>query len=227
MAFTNTTPTPLRKSMLYFWILAGMFITLPHVNGQDPLRFSKEINRFANIVPPYGSDVVVYTGSSSIRMWTSLKDDCQGHTAINTGFGGSQMSDLLFFLEQTIKRFNPSIVYIYEGDNDIAAGKSVSDIMTTTQVVVNELKAFDPNLKIFFIGAKPSPSRWSFKEQYVAFNQALKAYCSQDPHLEFIDVWTPMLNQEGRPIPQIFISDSLHMNRSGYQIWKEVICGND
>lgn len=192
--------------------------------GQDPNRFSSEIERILNISVPEDENVVVFTGSSSIRFWQQLDKDCDGIQVVNTGFGGSQMSDLLYFLDQTVLRFQPTEVYIYEGDNDIAVNKKPEDILTTTKQVVTRLRAANPDITIRFISAKPSPARWALKNQYEAFNRLLKNYCAEDDQLFYIDVWNPMLDTTGRPSSDIFISDSLHMNRAGYLIWKEVIC---
>ena len=42
--------------------------------------------------------------------------------------------------------------------------------------------------------------------------------------VDYIDVWFPMLNQKGKPKPEIFVADSLHMNSKGYAIWTEAVC---
>ncbi|GAB5400642.1 MAG: SGNH/GDSL hydrolase family protein [Aureisphaera sp.] len=194
--------------------------------GQDPHRFDDAIATFKKIAIPEGREVVVFTGSSSIRFWETLQEDCPEKFTINTGFGGSQMTDLLYFLEETVLRFRPTTVYIYEGDNDIAEGKSPEAILQTTKEVTSRLLSALPDTKIYFISAKPSPSRWNHKDGYMAFNDLLRDYCNQRDQLSFIDVWSPMLTPQGRPIPGIFIEDSLHMNGKGYELWRDVICGD-
>jgi len=208
------------KSIIFILLVIGSF----HLRGQDPCRFEEEISAFNELRVPEDGEVVIFTGSSSIRFWENVDEDCSKIQAINTGFGGSHMSDLLYFLDQAVLRFRPSAVYIYEGDNDISAEKNPSAIIAVTKEVVNKLLSLNPALKIHFVGAKPSPSRWKYKAQYEAFNNLLKDYCEQHPQLFYIDVWNPMLDAQGRPIADIFISDSLHMNRKGYLIWKDVIC---
>lgn len=204
------------------WILI-LFITAS-MAAQNPHDFDKEIEKFNQISFTEGIDLTVFTGSSTIRLWKSLKEDCKQSKLVNTGFGGSQMSDLLYFIDQTVLRFKPKTVYIYEGDNDIAAGKKPDAIIKTAQQVVDKILSSDSETKIVFISAKPSPSRWSFKSEYLSFNALLKKYCESHEQLSYIDVWNPMLNDHGRPAPQIFVSDSLHMNRQGYLLWKGIIC---
>lgn len=211
----------LTSFILIFLVLGSM-----HLKGQDPCRFEEEISVFNELPLLEDGKAVVFTGSSSVRLWEGLDKDCSGIQVINTGFGGSHMSDLLYFLDQTVLRFRPAVIYIYEGDNDIFAEKNPADIMVTTKAVVNKLFALNPKIYIHFIAAKPSPSRWKFKTQYEAFNGLLKAYSEGHPQLFYVDVWNPMLDVQGRPTEDIFISDSLHMNRKGYLIWKEIICIN-
>ena len=194
--------------------------------GQDAHRFDADIKKFTEIPVPKEAGLVVFTGSSSIRFWKNLKKDCAGTPVINTGFGGSHMSDLLFFIDQTVLRFQPEKVYIYEGDNDIAAEKSPKVVLETTKKVVHKILNSNPDITIHFISAKPSPSRWKYKEQYIKFNSLLKNYCDTNRQLYYIDVWNTMLNDHGRPIPDIFVSDSLHMSRKGYLLWKNTICMN-
>ena len=225
-----STPRIIRKNNHYremrkIVLIAFLsIIASANLIAQDPNRFDEEIKRFTELSISEGDELAVFTGSSSIRFWEDLKKDCNGIQTINTGFGGSHMSDLLYFLHQTVLRFQPVKVYIYEGDNDIAAEKTPKDILETTKLITNKILESNSDTKIYFIGAKPSPSRWQYKEQYLAFNSLLKDYCESHPRLFYVDVWNAMLDKNGRPTPHIFLSDSLHMNRQGYLLWKDVIC---
>lgn len=210
------------KSVIVLSIL--LIISTVNLIAQDPHLFDEEIKKFTELSIPEGEEVTVFTGSSSIRFWEDIHTDCNKTKAINTGFGGSQMSDLLYFINETVLRFQPGHVYIYEGDNDIAAEKELSDILKTAQDITTKMLAANSKTKIHFISAKPSPARWKYKEQYLAFNSLLKAYCESNQQLFYIDVWNPMLDTNGRPMSNIFISDSLHMNRQGYLLWKDLIC---
>lgn len=206
------------------FLLVVIFLVQMKLKSQDPHRFDNEIQNFSKIHVPENEETVIFTGSSSIRMWNDLQSDCKGPFVINTGFGGSQMSDLLYFLDEAVLRFLPKKVYIYEGDNDIAEGKSPAQIMETTRLVVKKILDQNKDIQIIFLSAKPSPSRWHFKNAYLQYNFLLKLYCDTHRNLSFIDVWTDMINKDARPDPNLFISDSLHMNRRGYLLWKEIIC---
>jgi len=220
----KTETTKLRLMSRILLILFFAVISSANLNAQDPNRFEEEIKYISELSIPEAKDLAVFTGSSSIRMWQNLDNDCKEMHTINTGFGGSHMSDLLYFLDQTVLRFQPSAVYIYEGDNDIVSDKEPKSILITAKQITDKILEFNSSTKIYFISAKPSPSRWSFKEKYIEFNSLLKTFCESQDQLFYIDVWNPMLDKHMRADPQIFISDSLHMNRQGYLLWKEIIC---
>jgi lysophospholipase L1-like esterase len=49
----------------------------------------------------------------------------------------------------------------------------------------------------------------------------IKDFLKGKKKTSFIDVYNPMLMANGKPKPEIFLSDSLHMNEKGYAIWKK------
>jgi lysophospholipase L1-like esterase len=42
-------------------------------------------------------------------------------------------------------------------------------------------------------------------------------------HLEYINVWDSMLNQDGLRMPELYLEDGLHMNKMGYEIWAMLV----
>ena len=80
-----------------------------------------------------------------------------------------------------------------------------------------------PDAKIFVLAAKPSPLRWHLKSKYDELNGLMHNYTTQHEQLDYIDIWSPMIGRNQRPLPHIFISDSLHMNAQGYEIWTQTI----
>ena len=191
--------------------------------AQNPLRFQESIEVFKNMEIPEGA-LTVITGSSSVRFWNSVDADCADEHIVNTGFGGSEASDLLYHLDAAVLRFRPKKVFIYEGDNDINSGKTPESTLKTMSQIVAKILTSLPNVEVFIIGAKPSPSRWQHQQRYLELNRLLATYCATMDQVNYIDVWFPMLNQNGKPKPEIFVADSLHMNSKGYEIWTKAIC---
>ncbi|MCK0158730.1 GDSL-type esterase/lipase family protein [Cellulophaga sp. F20128] len=193
--------------------------------AQNPLRFSEEVKQLQAKHLSKNTDSIhniIFTGSSSIRLWKNLDSVFPGHNIINNGFGGSTTADLLYFTEELILAYNPKKVFIYEGDNDIAESKKIKGILTDLHLIIEKIKDKNKNTHIVLIAAKPSVARWDFKNKYKRLNRKLKRLGKRNATIAFADIWKPMLN--GRNVkPDIFKNDNLHMNDKGYQIWHNVI----
>lgn len=208
-----------------FFTTSLFFFILLNVNSQDPGRFESEID---NITKKYDTlwnattETVLFTGSSSIRIWKDLKDRFPNHQIINSGFGGSHASDLLVFSDELILKYKPNKVFIYEGDNDIASGKKPKDIVHTIEQIVHTIQTEKPETEIILISTKPSLARWTYKHRYQRLNRKLKRLCKKNDLIEYANVWDPMLNKR-KLIPDYFIEDGLHMNTKGYDVWYSVL----
>ena len=208
--------------LLTFLFCIGIY-TL--VYAQDPNRFQDEIEKFSGEAfnRDEGRPLILFTGSSSVRFWKDLESTYPGKQILNRGFGGSHMSDLLYFADRLILNYKPEQIFIYEGDNDVSSGKSAGTIMKDTRKLVRKIRKALPDSEIVFISPKPSIARWSLQEQYVTINARLKKYADRKPGIRYVDVWTPMLDNTGQVLQDIFIQDNLHMNDKGYAIWRAVI----
>jgi len=203
-----------------------LFIAATHnLFSQDPVRFRDDVRatylRYSDM--NNFRKVILFTGSSSIRLWKDIVDYFPGKNIVNTGFGGSHMSDLLYYADSLIIIYNPVQVFIYEGDNDLSSGKKSEEIVQDAKILVSDIRKKLPRTQIVFIAAKPSPLRWDLRDEYIRLNKMYKDLSSDYRYIDFADVWTPMIDQSGRPKSEIFTSDSLHINKLGYDIWAGII----
>tara|TARA_R110001583_G_scaffold25831_6_gene93494 strand:+ start:3698 stop:4348 length:651 start_codon:yes stop_codon:yes gene_type:complete len=204
------------------FLISSIFIFIAFLgNSQDSVPFENEValiqKKYDTLWNP-SNETVLFTGSSSIRIWKDLQDRFPEHQIVNTGFGGSQAKDLLAYTDELITRFNPYKIFIYEGDNDIASGTKIRAIMKTMTQIINKIKVNNPKTQIIIISTKPSLSRWFLKRNYKRLNRKFKKLCKKDEQLRYADIWNPMLNSK-KLIPDLFIEDGLHMNPKGYEIW--------
>ncbi len=193
--------------------------------GQDAAQFEEEIQ---SIQQKYDSvwdataETIVFTGSSSIRLWEDLETLFPDYQIVNTGFGGSRVSDLLVFSDKLILKYNPKMVFIYEGDNDIFDRKRPREVIDTTKKIISKIRHNNPQTRIVLISAKPSIVRWHLKRKYNALNRKLKKLTKKDPILEYANIWNVMLT--GRQLNEsLFVEDGLHINDKGYELWYGVI----
>jgi lysophospholipase L1-like esterase len=204
-------------------ILLLLVVTLMSALG-GPEKWEKDIARFeaaaAQNPPPQGA--LLFVGSSSIRMW-DLSKHFPEETTINRGFGGSELADSLHFADRIIIPHRPRVIFLYAGDNDIAGGKSAEQVTADYGEFVTKIQQALPKTHLVFLPIKPSLSRW---EQWPEMNKAnglIRDKAAQDPRLVYLDTATLMLGQDGRPQPDLFRKDGLHLNEKGYRLWSGVV----
>jgi lysophospholipase L1-like esterase len=191
----------------------------------DLAQWEPEIEVFeaADRAHPAPAGSIVFTGSSSIRLWKTLAEDFPGQPVLNRGFGGSQIREVRAFADRIVLPYEPSLVVMYCGGNDIHAGLSAEQVFADYREFVSTVHAALPKTRIAYISIAPNPARWSEVERVKTANRLIAAWSRQDPRLQFIDVYSEMLGSDGRPKPDIFVEDGLHMNEKGYEIWTRVV----
>ena len=173
--------------------------------------------------PPPGG--VVFVGSSTVRMWKSLAQDFRQVPGIivNRGFGGSTMADCSLFARDLVVRYKPRHVLVYAGDNDLAEGRTPMQVMESFARFANTVRDELPGTRISYISIKPSPSREALLPQIRSTNAMIAAYVHTMANADYIDTFTPMIGEDGRPRADLFLGDRLHMNDAGYRLWQSVI----
>jgi lysophospholipase L1-like esterase len=190
----------------------------------DPNRFAGEIKAFAewdskNAVP---AEPVLFAGSSSARMWRT-RDSFPELPVVNRGFGGSHISDVIHYAGQVVLPYKPKVIVFYAGDNDIAGGKSAQRVADDYRRFVAIVHAKLPDVRIVFLSIKPSEQRWSLWPEANKANSLVQDFCKQDKRLFFADLATPLLGADGRPKPDLFLADQLHLNPQGYAVWTQAL----
>jgi lysophospholipase L1-like esterase len=198
----------------------------PRVFEPDPERFAFAIAEFqaADAANPPPKGAIVCTGSSSMRMWhPRIKDDLPGLTLLPRGFGGSHYTDLIYYLEALVFRYQPRALLLYEGDNDANYGKTPERIFQDFKFLVEQCREQVPDLRLYIIGSKPSLARWAIAEQMQRNNAMIQDYCRAKLGFTYIDVWPQLLDGNGQVRPELFMEDELHLNSAGYDRWTAAI----
>ena len=189
----------------------------------NPGLFRNEIEAFRNAdsvtVPEPG--LIVFTGSSSIRGWHELDTYFPERRVINRGFGGSRWSDALYYFDDIVTPYQPGQVVLYSGENDIAAGKSPRTVKRLFKAFYKRFTNEFPDTPLIYVSIKPSIARWAMFEDMQKANTMIRRYIRRKKHVDYVDVVPGMLDENGKPLPEIFLGDGLHMNPSGYAIWKK------
>jgi lysophospholipase L1-like esterase len=196
----------------------------------DPTMWEGVIRRFEkqdrHSHPP--ECVIVFTGSSSIRFWKSLKEDMAPLPVVNRGFGGSQIHQVAHYVDRIVLPYNPRAVVFYAGENDMAGlffsrKRTPVEIRDAYQEFCQKVHAALPQVPIYYISTKPPKRRLRLWPAMQVANGLVREYCASDARLHYIDIVPAMLDAEGKPRRDLFKWDGIHLNEKGYAIWKSVV----
>jgi len=187
-------------------------------------KWGKSIGQFADwdSKNSWPVDGVLFVGSSSIRMWPT-RVSFGDLRVINRGFGGSQISDVNYFVDRIVLKYRPRVIVFYAGDNDVAAGESGKKVFEDYRKFVKIVHGTLAKTAIIYIGIKPSGSRWGLWPVMAEANAMIEDFCGKDRRLVYFDSATPLLDGEGRPDSKLFLDDKLHLNKEGYKIWTRLL----
>lgn len=188
-------------------------------------EFEAEIDEFesADRRDPKAAGGVVFVGSSSIRLWPMLEEDFPRAHIIHRGFGGSQLDDVIHYTPRIVTKYQPRLIVLYAGDNDLNAGKTPAAVFRDYQRFINLVWSTLPKTRIAFVSIKPSEARWAIVGRMRETNEMVRRHAASDPRLVYVDVFNPMLGPNGRPRAELFVTDQLHLSEKGYALWRQIL----
>lgn len=212
--------------------LAGIILSLhsiyavaqERIPDPNPHRFDAEIQVFTDwdSKNSFPENAILFVGSSSIRFWKT-HEAFPEYKVINRGFGGSHISDVDYFYEEVISGYDPSVIVFYAGDNDIADDKPVGQVIEGYRQLTNRVLQDYPEIQWVYVPIKPSSSRWDYWSKMQAVNEWVEKHHQQHEQLHYVDLATPLLNDEEKPDDSLFRDDLLHLNNKGYEIWNRIM----
>jgi len=210
--------------LLTVWTIVYALAAQPAVPARQADQWAKDMTAFEqrDAQKPPAPGGIVFVGSSSIRLW-NLERSFPGLPVINRGFGGSQIIDSVQHVDLLVIRHKPRTVVFYAGDNDISDGKSPQAVANDFRAFVAKVHGVLPQTRIAFIGIKPSIQRWALISKVREANALVRAFCTADERLGFVDVDGPMLGWDEKPRKELLVDDGLHLTDKGYELWTTLV----
>ena len=166
---------------------------------------------------------VVFYGSSTIRLWTTLARDLGDPSVVNLGFGGSTLEACVWFFERLVPPLRPVSLVVYAGDNDLGDGRTASEVAAWFAALSAKVRRHLHDIPFGFISIKPSLVRASLLDRTAEANVEIRRAIAAHPAAYYVDVFTPMLGSDGRPRAELFLDDGLHLSPAGYRLWSAIL----
>ncbi len=214
----------MHRFRVVFW-MAGLAIASFPAAGKvhDFNKWEKEISAYEAVdrTNPPPRNGVLFIGSSTIRLWKTLARDFPGQPVINRGFGGSEIADSTHFAERIIFPYEPRMILLRAGGNDLWAGKSPEEVFADYKEFLATVQARLPQTRIVFISWCPTIARWAQAGKERRLDDLVKAYTDHKRRLGYIESYDLTLGADGKPRAELLAADELHLNAEGYKLLAE------
>lgn len=187
----------------------------------EEMGFESEISELEKQIKNIktSDDLVVFYGSSTIRLWNSLQDDFSYTNTLNLGFGGAFISSLSQNFERLFTFEAPKAIVLYLGGNDLSLGWTAKKIIEKIKTLIAKIHSRYPGTTILNLSIKPSLERSNLIEKIIQINKAISLYAEKSDFLIHVNIFDDLL-KDGKANPNYFLRDGLHLNGDGYKILK-------
>ena len=165
-------------------------------------------------------DLVVFYGSSTLRLWKELKQDFPSMNTLNLGFGGAFIDDLSKNFDRLFTFKAPKAIVLYLGGNDLSLGWTAEKIVQQINQLIEKIHHKYPGTAIVNLSIKPSMERFEQLDTLFQINRMMAEQAKRDPLLVQID-YVEAIFQKGGVKQEFFLQDGLHFNTKGYQLLKK------
>jgi glycerophosphoryl diester phosphodiesterase len=196
--------------------------TLPEVKAWE-----NDIEKFEQLdkSEKYSKDAILFAGSSSIRLWTTLEKDMAPYPVIQRGFGGSKLSDMAVYASRIFDAHPCKAIVLFIA-NDITGSdqdKSPGEVAGLFRSVLKTIRKTHPETPVFWIAVTPTPLRWKVWPEIQKASSLIEDICKNHNNTFYIRTDFAFLNKGGQPINEYFRYDRLHLTEKGYEVWTEII----
>jgi hypothetical protein len=219
----------MRKYLLLFvsFILLSCSPVRKYQNLPEVISWQNDILKFEQLdkSSSYPANSILFAGSSSIRLWSTLEKDMAPYPVIQRGFGGSKLSDLLVYAHRIFDPHSCSAIVLFVG-NDITGSdqdKSPQEVAFLFRNVLKTIRKSHPETPVFWIEITPTALRWKVWPEIQKANSLIKNICDKQKNLYYITTDFAFLNKDGMPKDELFREDKLHLNEKGYEVWTDLI----
>lgn len=220
----------MKKSIFGFMMLV-LFLMNSCISTEqfkkNSTKWEKDIAAFEALdrSEKYPENAVLFMGSSSIRLWSTLQEQMKPYSVIQRGFGGSNMADLSMYTKRIVypHQFQAVVIFVANEITVSPNDRNARETGALYKEVVHSIREKYQKQPIFLIEVTPSRKRWEKWDQIKETNSELKRICTKEKNMYFIETANFYLNEKGLPREELFRDDKLHLNDAGYKIWGDII----
>lgn len=223
LPFRHTLMAAAEKTEQHLYLQANDLSRKP----EDPpyLSLYYRFRKMYFSVDPHPNHSVVFLGDSITDEgnWSGLFPNS---LVENRGIGGDTTLGVLNRLDQVIASKPPQI-FLMIGTNDLCFGRSIADTITNYRHILTRLQTELPNTQVYIQSVLPFNDKM-FPSQSLRTNSNISQLnvqikqLAEEYNYQYIDLSPTFTGEDGR-LPSQDTIDGLHLNDTGYLIWRDQI----
>jgi lysophospholipase L1-like esterase len=217
---------PARSLADPYWPADGKFSVPGRTSSWSGFR-AKNIERRTLFAQRRAEDqnAIVFVGDSITEQWSTLEEDFAdlGVKVANRGIGGDTTPNLIHRLKDDVLSLHPRGMVVMIGTNDLGEHTSPEQIASNLKVVHQQIRAAYPTIPIAWCTVMPRAASDTFPERIRDLNSQIAAMVAADPNATLCDTFTPLALPDGSSKPEAYVPDRLHLNATGYKIWRAAV----
>lgn len=212
-------------------VLAGglyVYNEFDKLASDDPLVWKSAIDELTatDDVRSVPDDAVLFVGSSSIRFWSTIREDMAPLPVIQRGFGGAKLSDVIYYADRIIWPYKTKSIVLFAGTNDITGrpnDKSPEELLGLFRELIDEMEERLPGTTLYYLPITPTSSRWDIWPKANRANKLIQEFARENEHVVYIDTTPHFLNEDGSLKEELLFWDGIHLNDQGYELWTTLV----
>jgi len=182
-----------------------------------------------------------FLGDSITRRWgtsdeqykhfyENWKQNFFGWNAANFGWGGDTTQNVLWRLENgELDNVNPKVIVLMIGTNNIGnisptanPDPRIDDVAKGIKAILDLCRQKAPKAKIILTSIFPRNDNMEVMSTISAINKKISKF-ADGKRIKFVDVSKKTADKNGKLFDGITVSDKLHLDVKGYQVWADAI----
>lgn len=168
---------------------------------------------------------VVFIGDSLTAGWKDLAAAFPNLRIANRGIGGDTSRGLLFRFTEDALDLEPKAISLCIGGNDLSAHADPAGVVANIAAMVEQARARFPELPIvlYQIPPRDNPKAPTKPGAQADLNRRIAEFGAAKERIVVVDLFTALGDGSGKPVPEFFGQDRLHLAGPGYVKWAEAV----
>ena len=174
---------------------------------------------------------IVFYGDS-ITEGYNVKEFFDEYRVVNSGISGDTTENLIARIDSDLYDYNPSMVIIQIGTNDIRTGIKDEDIIKNLKLIIKGIRKNRKNANILIesiypINREMNTEYWKdvnpdyTNKHIIKVNKMIQKMCKNE-HIKYINVYSHLLDDNNN-LKEIYSKEGLHLTDLGYYKTTKVI----